>query len=80
MKLIKVIKLIELIGDSTIPVDIKKHLEEEHYSKSKDEFMKIGDMDLYHYIRSHLKDTKIVWDDMSDKADKLAKIQEILEE
>ncbi len=80
MKLIKVIKLIELIGDSTIPVDIKKHLEEEHYSKSKDAFMKIGDMDLYHYIRSHLKDTKIVWDDMSDKADKLAKIQEILEE
>ena len=80
MKLRKVIKLIELIGDSTIPVDIKKHLEEEHYSKSKDAFMKIGDMDLYHYIRSHLKDTKIVWDDMSDKADKLAKIQEILEE
>ena len=80
MKLIKVIKLIELIGDSTIPVDIKKHLEEEHYSKSKDAFMKIGDMDLYHYIRSHLKDTKIVWDDMSDKADKLAKIQEILEQ
>ena len=77
MKLIKVIKLIELIGDSTIPVDIKKHLEEEHYSKSKDAFMKIGDMDLYHYIRSHLKD--IDKEDI-DNTNKLAKIQEILEE
>ena len=80
MKVSKVIQLISLIGDSKIPIDIHKHLNEEHYSKSKDAFMKIGDMDLYHYIRSHLKDTKIVWDDMSDKADKLAKIQEILEE
>tara|TARA_Y100000385_G_scaffold179760_1_gene185681 strand:+ start:526 stop:768 length:243 start_codon:yes stop_codon:yes gene_type:complete len=80
MKLIKVIKLIELIGDSTIPVDIKKHLDEEHYSKSKDAFMKIGDMDLYHYIRSHLKDNKNIWDDSIDKANKLAKIKEILED
>ena len=36
MKVSKVIQLISLIVDSTIPVDIKKHLEEEHYSKSKD--------------------------------------------
>ena len=80
MKVNKVIQLISLIGDSTIPVDIKKHLEEEHYSKSKDAFMKIGDMDLYHYIRSHLKDSKRVWDDMSDKSDKLAEIKKILED
>ena len=80
MKVNKVIQLISLIGDSTIPVDIKKHLEEEHYSKSKDVFIKIGDMDLYHYIRSHLKDSKQLWDDMSDKSDKLAKIQRILED
>ena len=80
MKVNKVIQLISLIGDSTIPVDIKKHLEEEHYSKSKDAFMKIGDMDLYHYIRSHLKDSKQVWDDMSDKSDKLAEIKKILED
>ena len=80
MKVSKVIDLISLIGDSTIPVDIKKHLEEEHYSKSKDTFIKIGDMDLYHYIRSHLKDSKRVWDDMSDKSDKLAEIKKILED
>lgn len=29
MKVSKVIDLISLIGDNTIPVDIKKHLEEE---------------------------------------------------
>ena len=80
MKISKVIDLISLIGDSKIPIDIHKHLNEEHYSKSKDGFMKIGDMDLYHYIRSHLKDTKNIWNDMSDKSDKLAKIQRILED
>ena len=80
MKVSKVIDLISLIGDSTIPIDIHKHLNEEHYSKSKDTFIKIGDMDLYHYIRSHLKDTKNIWNDMSDKSDKLAKIQRILED
>ena len=77
MKVSKVIQLISLIGDSKIPIDIHKHLNEEHYSKSKDAFMKIGDMDLYHYIRSHLKD--IDKEDI-DNANKLAKIQEILEE
>jgi|TARA_E500000318_G_scaffold28264_1_gene28454 hypothetical protein len=80
MKVSKVIQLISLIGDSKIPIDIHKHLNEEHYSKSKDTFIKIGDMDLYHYIRSHLKDTKNIWNDMSDKSDKLAKIQRILED
>ena len=80
MKISKVIQLISLIGDSKIPIDIHKHLNEEHYSKSKDTFIKIGDMDLYHYIRSHLKDSKTIWDDMSDKADKLANIQKILED
>jgi len=80
MKVNKVINLISLIGDSTIPVDIKKHLEEEHYSKSKDAFIKIGDMDLYHYIRSNLKYSKRVWDDISDKSDKLAEIKKILED
>lgn len=80
MKVSKVIQLISLIGDSKIPIDIHKHLNEEHYSKSKDAFMKIGDMDLYHYIRSHLKDSKNIWDDISDKSNKLAKIQKILED
>ena len=80
MKVSKVIDLISLIGDSTIPVDIKEHLNEEHYSKSKNVWIKIGDMDLYHYIRSHLKDNKQLWDDMSDKSDKLAEIKKILED
>ena len=41
MKVSKVIQLISLIGDSKIPIDIHKHLNEEHYSKSKDVFIKI---------------------------------------
>ena len=35
MKLRKVIKLIELIGESKVPEDIVKHLDKEQYSKVK---------------------------------------------
>jgi hypothetical protein len=35
---------------------------------------------LFHFIRSHIKDKRQVWDDMSDKSDKLAEIKKILEE
>ena len=48
-------------------------------ARSKDAFIKYGDMDLIHFIRSHIKDSKRVWDDMSDKTDKLAEINTVQE-
>lgn len=80
MKLRKVIKLIELIGESKVPEDIVKHLDKEQYSESKSEFISVGDMDLYHYIRSNNKSERRVWDDLNEQQEKLAKIKDIMEE
>jgi len=80
MKLRKVIKLIELIGESKVPEDIVKHLDKEQYSQSKSEFITVGDMDLYHYIRSKNKNERRVWDDLNEQQEKLAKIKDIMEE
>lgn len=80
MKLNQIVGITKILSDRKVPEDIEKFLNDEYYSKSKDEFIKIGDMDLFHYIRSHLKDSKRVWDDMSDKSDKLAEIKKILED
>ena len=79
MKLRKVIKLIELIGESKVPEDIVKHLDKEQYSESKSEFISVGDMDLYHYIRSNKKSERRVWDDLNEQQEKLAKIKDIME-
>ena len=80
MKLRKVIKLIELIGESKVPEDIVKHLDKEQYSQSKSEFISVGDMDLYHYIRSKNKNERRVWDDLNEQQEKLAKIKDIMED
>ncbi len=80
MKLRKVIKLIELIGESKVPEDIVKHLDKEQYSESKSEFISVGDMDLYHYIRSNKKSERRVWDDLNEQQEKLAKIKDIMED
>jgi hypothetical protein len=80
MKLRKVIKLIEFIGESKVPEDIVKHLDKEQYSESKSEFISVGDMDLYHYIRSNKKSERRVWDDLNEQQEKLAKIKDIMEE
>ena len=40
------------------PCDIVEALEQETYSESKDEDIKLGDMHLTHYIRRQLRDEK----------------------
>ena len=75
MKLNQIIAISKILSDRKVPDDVEKFLSYEHYSKSKDAFIKYGDMDLIHFIRSHIKDSKRVWDDMSDKSDKLAEIK-----
>ena len=43
------------------PCDIAAALEEELYSESKGEDIKLGDMHLTHYIRRQLKDEKLLF-------------------
>jgi hypothetical protein len=80
MKLNQIVGISKILSDRKVPDDVERFLSHEYYSKSKDTFIKYGDMDLFHFIRSHIKDKRQVWDDMSDKSDKLAEIKKIMED
>ena len=44
-----------VLGKRKLPKDIVEFLEDSHYSKSLGEWIKIGDMDLIHFIRASQK-------------------------
>jgi len=47
-----------------LPIDMVNLLEEEYYSESRDEYIKYGDMDLVHFIRSMKKYSVAKWKPM----------------
>ena len=60
-----------IIDERAIPVDILELLDTTYYSKSKDRDIRLGDMDITHFVRvySNLKDTDNV--SIADKLDKV---------
>ena len=70
MTLIQLAKIIKIITGKKTPCDIEKMLEEERYSYSRSEYIKIGDMDLFHFLRAPF--------DYENKLDKLKKLVEDL--
>ena len=71
MKLDVIFKVQSIIDDRAIPVDILELLDTTYYSKSKDRDIRLGDMDITHFVRvySNLKDTDNV--SIADKLDKV---------
>ena len=57
MTLSKIIKIINIITGKKTPCDIEELLEEERYSQSKDSYISIGAMDLFHFLRVYNKNT-----------------------
>ena len=51
MKMEQLIKIINAITNRATPYDICELLEEEYFSNSRQEHIKYGDMDLFHFIR-----------------------------
>ena len=47
----QLIKIINAITNRATPYDICELLEEEYFSNSRQEHIKYGDMDLFHFIR-----------------------------
>ena len=80
MKLKQIVGISKILSDRKIPDDVEKFLNGEYYSESSKKFMRYGYMDLFHFIRTSNKQLRKVWDDMSDKSDKLAEIKKIMEE
>ena len=71
MKLDVIFKVQSIIDEKAIPVDILELLDTTYYSKSKDRDIRLGDMDITHFVRvySNLKDTDNV--SIADKLDKV---------
>ena len=55
MKVSELLKIQGIIDNRIIPSDMNDNKLNEHYSKSKGEFMSILDMDLIHLVRSYSK-------------------------
>ena len=71
MKLDVIFKVQSIIDERAIPIDILELLDTTYYSKSKDRDIRLGDMDITHFVRvySNLKDTDNV--SIADKLDKV---------
>ena len=80
MKLNQIVSITKILSDRKIPEDVEKFLNDEYYSESKKTFVKYGDMDLFHFIRSNNKTLKKVWNEHDEVEDKLYKIKKIMEE
>ena len=80
MKLNQIVGISKILSDRKIPEDVEKFLNGEYYSESSKKFMKYGDMDLFHFIRTSNKQLKKVWNEHDEVYDKLYKIKSIMEE
>ena len=80
MKLNQIVGITKILSDRKVPDDVEKFLNDEYYSESKKTFVKYGDMDLFHFIRSNNKTLKRVWNEHDEVEDKLYKIKKIMEE
>jgi hypothetical protein len=56
MKLREILKITEVLTGRKTPCDILEFLDDEYYSMSGNTFIKYGDLDLCHYIRSNNKE------------------------
>ena len=80
MKLNQIVGITKILSDRKVPEDVEKFLNDEYYSENKKTFVKYGDMDLFHFIRSNNKILKRVWNEHDEVEDKLYKIKKIMEE
>ena len=56
MKLKDIFKIEAIMSGRSTPCDIVQFLDDEYFSTSKNDFLKYGDMDLTHFIRSNNKE------------------------
>lgn len=52
MKIDKVVRIIHVIDDKGIPTDIIDILDISHWSEGLEDYINIGDMDMYHLLRA----------------------------
>ena len=75
MKLDVIFKIQSIIDNRVIPVDILQLLDTTYYSKSKDRDIRLGDMDITHFVRVYNNKDIDLWSDIHDVKKKLADIE-----
>ena len=52
MNVDKVVRMIHVIDDKGIPTDIIDILDKSHWSEGLEDYIDVGDMDMYHLLRT----------------------------
>ena len=75
MKLDVIFKVQSIIDNRATPSDILKILDDEYFSKSKGVHIRLGDMDITHFLRVYNKSDEDLFDKIHDVKKKLAEIE-----
>ena len=79
MKLDKIFEVQSVLDERKTPCDIPEILEQEYWSKSKKEYVRLGDMDITHFVRVYSKYTLSnvdLLDEINEIKNKVDKIEE----
>ena len=60
MKLRTIFEIQSVMDSRKLPCDIEEFLETERWCKSKEQWVKYGDMDIAHYVRAVNKDIDLI--------------------
>lgn len=75
MKLDVIFKVQSVLDNRATPHDIIGLLDTTYYSKSKDKEIRLGDMDITHFVRVYNNKDIDLWSDIHDVKKKLADIE-----
>ena len=75
MKLDVIFKVQSVLDNRATPHDIIGLLDTTYYSKSKDKEIRLGDMDITHFVRVYNNKDVDLWSDIHDVKKKLADIE-----
>jgi hypothetical protein len=75
MKLDVIFKVQSIIDNRATPSDILEILDEEYFSKSKGVPIRLGDMDITHFVRVYNKSDEDLFHKINDVKMKLAEIE-----
>ena len=75
MKLDVIFKVQSILDNRATPHDIIGLLDTTYYSKSKDKEIRLGDMDITHFVRVYNNKDVDLWSDIHDMKKKLADIE-----
>ena len=75
MKLDVIFKVQSIIDNRATPSDILEILDEEYFSKSKGVHIRLGDMDITHFVRVYNNSDEDLFDKIHDVKKKIAEIE-----